>query len=66
LLPGAALRIQTTELDGFRAELAAKSHRYARPSIDDKHWGTREMTIKDPFGNRLTFTEPQPRLPAVA
>ena len=63
--PGAALRIQTTELDAFQAELAAKSHRYARPSIEEKPWGTRDMTIQDPFGNRLTFAESRPRPPAV-
>ena len=62
--PGAAVRIQTTELQAFQAELAAKSHRYARPSTEDMPWGTRDMTIRDPFGNRLTFTELQPRPPA--
>ena len=59
--PGAAVRIQTTEPQAFQAELAAKSHRYARPSTEDMPWGTRDMTIRDPFGNRLTFTEPQPK-----
>jgi catechol 2,3-dioxygenase-like lactoylglutathione lyase family enzyme len=56
--PGAALRVQTTGLDAFQAELAAKPYRYARPDIEQMPWGTRDMSIKDPFGNRLTFTEP--------
>ena len=54
--PGAALRIGTSELDAFQRELASKDHKYARPGIEDMPWGTRDMTIRDPFGNRLTFT----------
>jgi len=54
--PGAALRIATTDLDELRAELASKHHTYARPGIEQMPWGTREMSVKDPFGDRLTFT----------
>jgi uncharacterized glyoxalase superfamily protein PhnB len=53
--PGAALRIETSDLDAFAAELGAKGYRYARPQIEEMSWGTRDMSIKDPFGNRLTF-----------
>lgn len=56
--PGAALRVQTTDLVGYHAELAAKAYRYAHPGIEDMPWGTRDMSITDPFGNRLTFSEP--------
>ena len=54
--PGAAMRIQAGELDALHAELNAKQYPYARPSIEDMPWGTRDMSVKDPFGNRLTFT----------
>ncbi len=54
--PGAALRIGTSELDAFQRALASKGYKYARPGIEDMPWGTRDMTIRDPFGNRLTFT----------
>ena len=54
--PGAAMRIETDDLDAFRAELLAKRYKYARPGIQDMPWGTRDMSIGDPFGNRLTFT----------
>jgi catechol 2,3-dioxygenase-like lactoylglutathione lyase family enzyme len=54
--PGAAMRIETTDLDGFHAELASKHYKFARPGIDNTPWGTRDMSVKDPFGNRLTFT----------
>lgn len=54
--PGAAMRIVTTELDAFQQELLVKQYKYARPGIEDTPWGNRDMSIGDPFGNRLTFT----------
>ncbi len=54
--PGAAMRIETDALDAFHAELAGKPYKYARPAIKLMPWGTRDMTVTDPFGNRLTFT----------
>lgn len=54
--PGAALRIEVGDIDAYHAELTAKQYGYARPSVDDTPWGAREMSVKDPFGNRLTFT----------
>lgn len=55
--PGAALRIEVDDIDAWHAGLAAKSYGYARPAIEDTPWETREMSLKDPFGNRLTFTQ---------
>lgn len=55
--PGAALRIETDALDDLYAELVAKRYRYARPGIEETPWKSRDMTVRDPFGNRLTFTE---------
>lgn len=54
--PGAAMRIQVDDLDALAAELQAKGYKYYRPSIEVMPWGTRDMSVKDPFGNRLTFT----------
>lgn len=54
--PGSAIRIETDELDSFHAELTAKSYQYARPGIEATPWGSRDLSISDPFGNRLTFT----------
>ena len=53
--PGAAIRIGTDELVSFHAQLTAKQYKYARPGIERAPWGSDEMTIRDPFGNRLTF-----------
>ena len=54
--PGAAMRIQLGDIDAYHAELGAKNYGYARPGIDDTPWGSRDMSVKDPFGNRLVFT----------
>jgi catechol 2,3-dioxygenase-like lactoylglutathione lyase family enzyme len=54
--PGSAVQIETDGLDAFHAELSAKEYRFARPGIEHMPWGTRDMSVKDPFGNRLTFT----------
>ena len=53
--PGVALRIETSDLDALQRELLAKRYKYARPGIEQQPWG-RDMSIRDPFGNRLTFT----------
>lgn len=59
--PGGALRIETTELDAFSAALRAKNYRYARPGCPSEGSpGGRDITLTDPFGNRLIFFERSP------
>ena len=53
--PGSALRIRCDDVDAFCTALNAKGYKYARPGAQDMSWGTRDTTIADPFGNRLTF-----------
>ena len=53
--PGAALRIEIDDLDGFCRQLNKKKYKNARPGINDQPWG-RDMYIGDPFGNRLIFS----------
>ncbi|WP_191489744.1 glyoxalase superfamily protein [Pseudomonas sp. FEN] len=54
--PGAALRIETDELEGFRARLLDKATGAAPLEIQAMPWGSLDMTLYDPFGNRLVFT----------
>ena len=54
--PGAAMRIETNELEAFQKELVAKRYKNARPGIEKMPWGSKDMSVFDPFGNRLTFT----------
>ena len=55
--PGTTLRIVTYDLDNFQKLLIEKQYRNARPGINNMPWGSRDMAISDPFGNRLIFTE---------
>ncbi|HYF17465.1 MAG TPA: glyoxalase superfamily protein [Ramlibacter sp.] len=54
--PGAAVRISVDDVDAYCQELNAKAYGYARPAVQDTPWGSREMQVRDPFGNRLVFT----------
>ena len=55
--PGAALRIETDAVVEFQKQLLAKQYSYARPEVKETPWGSQDMSISDPFGNRLTFTD---------
>lgn len=55
--PGAALRIETADVDAYQQELLAKNYKNSRPGVQNQPWGAREMCINDPFGNRLIFTQ---------
>ncbi len=52
--PGASARISCGDLDAYGTALNAKGYKYYRPGIEEQPWG-RDMTVQDPFGNRLIF-----------
>jgi uncharacterized glyoxalase superfamily protein PhnB len=56
--PGAHLRVEIDGLDEYQQLLLAKQYKNARPGIEETPWGTREMTISDPFGNAISFWTP--------
>ena len=56
--PGSSIRIHTDELESYQQSLVAKHYKYYRPGLNDMPWGTREMGVTDPFGNRLIFFHP--------
>ena len=58
-IPGSALRIETDDVDALNRELLGKAYKYARPGVSKTPWQTREMSLKDPFGNRVVFSQPQ-------
>jgi len=55
--PGTALRIKVEDIAALHRELTARKYRFARPGLEATPWNTREVTVTDPFGNRLTFYE---------
>lgn len=56
--PGAAVCIEIVDLESFYKELSDKLYKNAFPALEEMPWGTREMSVIDPFGNRIVFYEP--------
>jgi uncharacterized glyoxalase superfamily protein PhnB len=57
--PGSAVRIGMPDIDTFHAEIMSKGYKYMRPGIEKMPWGSREMTVRDPFFNRIVFYAPE-------
>ena len=56
--PGAHVRIKTDEIVAFAAALKEKNFKFAKPGAPQRQpWGSLELTLTDPFGNQLTFTQ---------
>jgi catechol 2,3-dioxygenase-like lactoylglutathione lyase family enzyme len=55
--PGSAIRVPMTGVDAFHKEVTAKHYRYLHPGVETKPWNTRDMSVIDPFGNRIHFSE---------
>ena len=55
--PGAALRIGCQDVAVLLAEFEANTYKTLHPGIETPPWGGRELTLTDPFANRLTFYE---------
>ena len=58
--PGSTVRVAVEDIEGLHRELAGKEYRFAKPSLLETSWGTREMSVGDPFGNSLRFFEALP------
>lgn len=54
--PGGRCFIPMQQLKTFHAELQAKDYPNLKPGIETVPWGL-QITLTDPFGNRLTFCE---------
>lgn len=54
--PGATLHVPMMGITVFQQELLAKTYRYGRPGIVSQPYG-QEMTVYDPFGNRIRFVQ---------
>lgn len=57
--PGAHVRVEISGLREFHAELTSKRYKNNRPGLEHPVWGGLEMTVADPFSNRITFVERQ-------
>lgn len=55
--PGSAVTFQVMGVESLCEELRARDYPYAKPGVEPTAWGTLDLTVADPFGNRLTFSE---------
>lgn len=58
--PGSAVRIRVEDISSLHRELTGKDYRFAKPGLCETPWKTREISVTDPFGNRLHFFEELP------
>ena len=64
--PGAAVRVPVADiatLQALQQRLLAANYRHAKPGLEDTPWGTRELRLTDPAGNRLVFHAGVPAAP---
>jgi hypothetical protein len=55
--PGSHAYIITTGVRDLHRELNDKKYRHNRPGLKQQDWGMLEVTVIDPFANRITFGE---------
>ena len=55
--PGSSIRIEVEDIDALHRELQGKNYKYYNPGIQEQPWGSREMSVQDPFGNRVIYFE---------
>jgi catechol 2,3-dioxygenase-like lactoylglutathione lyase family enzyme len=55
--PGSLIYVYMTGVRDLHRELIEKNYRYNRPDLLEQDWGMTELTVVDPFNNRITFGE---------
>ena len=55
--PGTRIYIVTDDVAALHRQLHEHPNPNMRPGMCQTPWGTKEMEVVDPFGNRLTFAE---------
>jgi catechol 2,3-dioxygenase-like lactoylglutathione lyase family enzyme len=62
--PGAAVKLHTDNIEEFVARLVARDFppgvAEQDPGVAEQPWGSLDMVLIDPFGNRLIFTNANP------
>ena len=58
--PGAAVKLHTDKIEEYVEQLVAKKYppgvAEPDPGVAEQPWGSLDMVLVDPFGNRLIFT----------
>lgn len=60
--PGVNIRVMMKQgIARLHQELISKNYRYMRPGMEKGYGGpdTQDLTVIDPFGNKITFCQPE-------
>ena len=57
--PGSVAYVYTNGVEALHRELNDRKYRHNRPGLQQQDWGVLELTVVDPFNNRITFGEPR-------
>ena len=55
--PGGHAYVHMSGVRELHRELSDKNYRHNKPGLDQQEWGMTEVTVIDPFANRITFGE---------
>ncbi|HET9746351.1 MAG TPA: glyoxalase superfamily protein [Chitinophagaceae bacterium] len=55
--PGSKVFIICNDIKKFHEELQSRPYKYYRPALVETFYGSWEIAVQDPFGNRLSFNE---------
>ncbi len=55
--PGSLAYVYMTGVKELHHELHEKRYRHNRPGLQEQEWGMTELTVVDPFNNRIVFGE---------
>jgi catechol 2,3-dioxygenase-like lactoylglutathione lyase family enzyme len=55
--PGSIAYVYMTGVRELHRELNEKKYRHNRPCLPEQEWGMTELSVTDPFNNRITFGE---------
>jgi catechol 2,3-dioxygenase-like lactoylglutathione lyase family enzyme len=55
--PGSTAYVRMQGVRDFHREISDKGYRHLRPGVEKRDWAEAEMTVIDPFGNRIRFGE---------
>ncbi len=55
--PGANIFIECEQIEEYCELLKTKNYKYYRPSVEKTFYNTLEMSVTDPFGNKLSFNQ---------
>lgn len=55
--PHTRVFITCNRIEQLRDELLSRPYKNYQPVVEDTFYGTRQLSLHDPFGNRLSFNE---------